>query len=113
MTVPLLVVAGVVAAVAVLSVWVHALVKRSAKSLSFAGQASFAAFAPLSPVPPIRLAAMPEGLRSRLTRDVRGTGYVSGLTKSEAEDYLDWLEANGFTHRQLALAPDGFVIRFR
>lgn len=113
MTATLLVVAGVVAVVSVLSASVHALLKRSAKSLSFAGQASIAAFAPLSPVPPSRLAAMPAGLRSRLTADPRGAGCVSGLTKTEAEDCLDWLEANGFAHRQLSLSKDGFVIRFR
>jgi hypothetical protein len=38
----------------------------------------------------------------------------SGLTKSEAEDLLDWLEVRGCTERELSYHPaQGFVVRFR
>jgi hypothetical protein len=38
----------------------------------------------------------------------------SGLTKTEAEDLLDWLEMRGCTERELSYHPvHGFVVRFR
>ena len=39
---------------------------------------------------------------------------VPGLTARQAEDLLDWLEANGITERTLVLrCPPGFAVRFR
>jgi DNA-binding response OmpR family regulator len=37
--------------------------------------------------------------------------WVSGLTKAEAEDLLDWLEANGYPPAELSLREDGFAAR--
>jgi hypothetical protein len=39
---------------------------------------------------------------------------VTGLSKPQAEQLLDWLEVNGFEQRQVVLGPDGsFVVRYR
>jgi len=36
------------------------------------------------------------------------------LNKSEAERLLDWLEANGYSQREVSLAKDGsFTVRWR
>lgn len=36
------------------------------------------------------------------------------LDKCEAERLLDWLEANGYSHREVSLAEDGsFTVRWR
>jgi DNA-binding response OmpR family regulator len=38
----------------------------------------------------------------------------SGLTKREAEKLLDWLEANGYRHRELAHKEgEGFIVRWQ
>ena len=38
---------------------------------------------------------------------------VTGLTKSEAEDLLDWLQANGYREYQLSYsASRGFTVSF-
>jgi hypothetical protein len=36
---------------------------------------------------------------------------VRGLSKTEAEDLLDWLEANHRGPAELSYAPDGFAVR--
>ena len=42
---------------------------------------------------------------------VRGTYKVTGLTKHEAEEFLDCLEMNGVTSAQLSYQPDqGYTI---
>jgi hypothetical protein len=39
---------------------------------------------------------------------------VAGLTKEEAEELLDWLEANGCQHMELTLQTDErFAVRYR
>ncbi len=39
--------------------------------------------------------------------------YVTNLTKIEAEDLLDWLEANGFGRRELLFTERGtFTVRY-
>jgi hypothetical protein len=39
---------------------------------------------------------------------------VRGLTACEAEQFLDWLEANGIDQRELTMDPDqGFGVRWR
>src|SRR5689334_14758743 len=44
--------------------------------------------------------------------DLSTTTEISGLTKTEAEDLLDWLEANGHTGWELcAVHGSGFVVR--
>jgi len=35
---------------------------------------------------------------------------VSGLTKTEAEQLLDWLEANGYAHWELSLDQDHYRV---
>jgi hypothetical protein len=37
---------------------------------------------------------------------------VSGLTKTEAEELLDWLEGNGYRGAEIDVG-NGFVVRFR
>jgi hypothetical protein len=38
---------------------------------------------------------------------------VTGLTKSQAEDLLDWLEANGYRDRQISYLPGkGFSVSY-
>jgi hypothetical protein len=37
----------------------------------------------------------------------------SGLTKTEADDLLDWLEANGYEHYELVAVNDqSFAVRW-
>jgi hypothetical protein len=60
---------------------------------------------PLPPRPPAapHPLAMPGGWRK-----------VSGLSKAQAEELLDWLEANGYRERELTCTPDGlFTVRYR
>ena len=46
--------------------------------------------------------------------DSEGWSRRERLTKSDAERLLDWLEANGFTQREVTYAEDaGFVVRWR
>ena len=43
-----------------------------------------------------------------------GSACRSGLTKAEAEELLDWLEANGYSHRELGYENgQGFVVRWQ
>jgi hypothetical protein len=51
--------------------------------------------------------------RLPLTADaVAATTEISGLTKTEAEDLLDWLEAHGDDRWELsAVSGSGFVVR--
>jgi hypothetical protein len=35
----------------------------------------------------------------------------TGLNKTQAEDLLDWLEANGYGPAELTYAPNGFIVR--
>jgi hypothetical protein len=38
---------------------------------------------------------------------------VSGLTLWQAEELLDWLEANGVTRREALVTPEGCVVRWQ
>jgi hypothetical protein len=38
-------------------------------------------------------------------------GAITGLDKGRAEDWLDWLEANGAGPADLDCSPDGFSVR--
>jgi hypothetical protein len=59
-------------------------------------------------------AFVPERYASRHAVDSAGGMSVCGLSKTEAEDLLDWLEANGFEKRELLPFGDhGFTIRYR
>jgi two-component system response regulator MprA len=56
--------------------------------------------------------------RQRLLQAVRGpadppqTGWVTGLTRAEAEGLLDWLEANGYPPAELSFTDGvGFAVR--
>jgi hypothetical protein len=41
-------------------------------------------------------------------------GIASGLTKNDAEDFLDWLDAHGWSPFQVSdLTPEGYTIRYR
>jgi CheY-like chemotaxis protein len=37
--------------------------------------------------------------------------WVSGLTKTQAEDLLDWLQANGYPPAELSCRKEGFAVR--
>jgi hypothetical protein len=37
----------------------------------------------------------------------------TGLTLRQAEELLDWLEANGVTRREVALTEEGCVVRWQ
>jgi hypothetical protein len=104
MTATLLVILGGLGAVTVVAVWVTSLLHRSHRKFSFAGQASPHLHQP---------AFMVAKLGERRAPTQASTWWVSGLTKTEAEDCLDWLEANGYTQREVALKGDGFAIRFK
>jgi CheY-like chemotaxis protein len=44
--------------------------------------------------------------------DPPGTGWVTGLSRTEAEDLLDWLEANGYPPAELSWTEElGFAVR--
>ncbi len=46
--------------------------------------------------------------------DVNGWECRERLNKTEAERLLDWLEANGYSQREVSLAKDGsFTVRWR
>jgi hypothetical protein len=49
-------------------------------------------------------------LRPALAAERRPVNF-QGLNKSQAEDLLDWLEANGYGPAELTYAPDGFTVR--
>jgi hypothetical protein len=76
--------------------------------------------ASLSPSSPHRLGGphrqAPRSVPERYaSRQVAGPGdwiSVPGLTKTEAEELLDWLEANGFTNRELIPTEDRFTVRY-
>lgn len=57
--------------------------------------------------------AVPERYANRHVLEPTGSTVVAGLTKTEAEELLDWLEANGIDNRELTQADDqGFVVRY-
>jgi hypothetical protein len=50
----------------------------------------------------------------RRDTDAEGWERCANLTKSEAERLLDWLEANGYSQKELLLGEDGsFTVRWR
>jgi hypothetical protein len=73
-----------------------------------------------SPASPVSVviadeAALPFGPPHLLDRQagaevVRQGEWVVRLTKSQAEDVLDWLQANGFPPCELACREDGFAV---
>jgi hypothetical protein len=53
-------------------------------------------------------------IRQPVVPDEEGWAVVSGLTQREAEELLDWLEANGFTQREVQYTPGpGVTVRWR
>lgn len=49
----------------------------------------------------------------RRETDAEGWERCEHLNKSEAERLLDWLEANGYSQREIRLAEDGgFMVRW-
>jgi hypothetical protein len=44
--------------------------------------------------------------------DVEGWAACDGLTFREAEQLLDWLEANGWTRREVKLTDEGVRVRW-
>ena len=55
-----------------------------------------------------------EKIRKRPDMDAGGWDRCSGLTKFEAEQVLDWLEANGYGEREAFYEEgQGFTVRWR
>jgi hypothetical protein len=53
-------------------------------------------------------------VRPPIATDVEGWTSAAGLNQREAEELLDWLEANGYDRHEVAYAPDGSVtVRWR
>jgi hypothetical protein len=53
-------------------------------------------------------------VRPPIATDAEGWARASGLTQREAEELLDWLEANGFSQREVTYPPEGGVtVRWR
>jgi hypothetical protein len=53
-------------------------------------------------------------LGGRLEAPLMRTRRVGGLAKAEAEDLLDWLEANGYERRDVAYKEGkGFVVQYQ
>src|SRR5205807_2299732 len=97
MTATLLLILGSLAAVAALSVVAAFLLHRSHGKLSLVGQV------PVAPLHASQPAFVLAKVGERRAPNPTDHGWISGLTKTEAEDCLDWLEANGYTHREVAL----------
>jgi hypothetical protein len=52
-------------------------------------------------------------IRPPVASDAEGWASVSGLTQREAEELLDWLEANGYTRREVVYTPEpGVTVRW-
>ena len=57
---------------------------------------------------------LPPPIAERRETDVEGWERCVKLTKSEAERLLDWLEANGYSQKEVLLGEDGaFIVRWR
>jgi hypothetical protein len=53
-------------------------------------------------------------IRPPITIEAEGWATASGLTQREAEELLDWLEANGFNQREVVYTPSaGITVRWR
>jgi hypothetical protein len=51
---------------------------------------------------------------ARSEKDAEGWDCSPRLNKSQAEALLDWLEANGYAHREVRFEEDGaFTVRWR
>jgi len=102
---------GIIATGIVLYAVADFLSRRYATSLSTDGHAVLARSG--TPMPPKILAAQ-EDLKKTASPDDRQLACVHNLTKAEAEDLLDWLEANGYEHLGFRFrADDGYEVRFK
>jgi hypothetical protein len=52
-------------------------------------------------------------VRPPIVEDAEGWATVCGLNQREAEELLDWLEANGFQNREIAFTATGITVRWR
>lgn len=56
----------------------------------------------------------PPLILDRSRTDAEGWQCSEGLSKTEAESLLDWLEAHGYGQREVSCAEDrGFTVRWR
>jgi hypothetical protein len=56
----------------------------------------------------------PQKQEKRCGVDEQGWAWTTGLTRTEAEELLDWLEANGYRERELSFQPEqSFQVRWR
>jgi hypothetical protein len=57
---------------------------------------------------------LPQPMPGKPGTDAEGWERREHLTKSESEMLLDWLEANGYSQKEVLLAEDGsFIVRWR
>lgn len=53
-------------------------------------------------------------VRPPIATDAEGWATATGLTQREAEELLDWLEANGYNQREVHFTPGpGITVRWR
>jgi hypothetical protein len=53
-------------------------------------------------------------VRPPVATDAEGWATATGLTQREAEELLDWLEANGHTQREVQFTPGpGITVRWK
>jgi hypothetical protein len=65
----------------------------------------------MDPRPPDRLE---KGPRRTEEGDPQGWQQCAGLNERQAEELLDWLEANGFAQREVSFGDGtGFTVRWR
>lgn len=100
---------GVVAGIATLACLYAPLLKRS-----LVGYRSRSSVLPRAWRPRLRTDLyLPPRFVARLSGGSSGRREVRGLTKSEAEDLLDWLEAHEVSRREVAYAgEEGFVVSY-
>jgi hypothetical protein len=53
-------------------------------------------------------------IKERTSTDAEGWQRCEHLSKTQADQLLDWLEVNGFSRREVTLTEDGsFTVRWR
>lgn len=60
------------------------------------------------------MGSLPKDSSQPIPKDAEGWERREGLNKSESESLLDWLEANGYSQKEVYVAEDGnFTVRWR
>ena len=111
MTTPILAGLGIVAVVLLLRYGFRSLLGPRKKGAFAAGSAS--ASPPVHGQPPLVASQTPASGSSPSAGPTDFTE-VTGLTKAQAEQLLDWLEANGYQAFEVSeFTPNGYTVRYR